>query len=120
MSPLLPLTLAATTSALFPTGHITTTHSCSRSKGTSTSHSDSISYGEIQKEKNSNNPPEVMENSQLEDKASRFPLGLHSWVLQRQPTLPLTPRLSAKGAPLPPTNPHTRILLRVLLLLPSC
>lgn len=41
---LLPsLTLEATTSALFPTGHTTTIHSCSRSTGTSTSHSDSIS-----------------------------------------------------------------------------
>ena len=48
-SPLLPLTLDATTSALFPMGHTTTTHSCSRSKGTSTSHSDSISYREIQR-----------------------------------------------------------------------
>lgn len=45
-----PLTLLrtreATTSARFPTGHTTASHSCSRSMGTSISHSESISCGE--------------------------------------------------------------------------
>lgn len=49
VSPLLPRTLEATTSARFPTGHTTATHSCSRSTGTSISHSDSISCGETRK-----------------------------------------------------------------------